>query len=366
MTRLRTIAPLIVAAALAAVAVLTVQQAGCDEPGRYELGAHGYELVGGCIAPGDLVVPEPGAASRLAAGRPAPCRRRAESRRRGRGQRASSAARRSSTRSSTSSMPTESRTRLSGTSSAEPATEAWVIAAGCSISDSTPPSDSARVKISVAAQTRSAASRPPADGERHHAAEAAHLLGRDLVPGVRGQARVVHPLDRRVAGEQLGDPLGVVAVPLHPHREGLHPAQGQPGVERAGHRAGGVLGEAQLLGQRVVAGHQRAADHVGVAADVLRGRVQHHVGAQRERGLQVGRGEGVVHHQPGAGGARDVGDRGDVGDAQQRVGRRLAPDQLRVAGAARRAARRRSPKSTGVYWTPQGASTLSTIRKVPP
>ena len=59
MTRLRAIAPLIVAAALTAVAVLTVQQAGCDEPGHYELRAHGYELVGGCIAPGDLVVPEP-------------------------------------------------------------------------------------------------------------------------------------------------------------------------------------------------------------------------------------------------------------------------------------------------------------------
>jgi hypothetical protein len=59
MTRLRTMAPLIVAAALAAVAVATVQQAGCDEPGHYELRAHGYELVGGCLAPGDLVVPEP-------------------------------------------------------------------------------------------------------------------------------------------------------------------------------------------------------------------------------------------------------------------------------------------------------------------
>jgi hypothetical protein len=59
MTRLRAIAPLIVAATLAAVAVLTVQRAGCDEPGHYELGARGYELVGGCIAPGDLVVPEP-------------------------------------------------------------------------------------------------------------------------------------------------------------------------------------------------------------------------------------------------------------------------------------------------------------------
>ena len=59
MTRLRSIAPLLVAAALTATAFATVQAAGCDNPGRYELGANGYELVGGCIAPGDLVVPEP-------------------------------------------------------------------------------------------------------------------------------------------------------------------------------------------------------------------------------------------------------------------------------------------------------------------
>jgi hypothetical protein len=59
MTRLRAMAPLVVAAVLAAVAVATVEGAACDDPGRYELGANGYELVGGCIAPGDLVVPKP-------------------------------------------------------------------------------------------------------------------------------------------------------------------------------------------------------------------------------------------------------------------------------------------------------------------
>src|SRR5690349_19771497 len=73
----------------------------------------------------------------------------------------SRALRRSSTRSSTSSMPTESRTRSSGTCSAEPATDMCVIWPGCSMSDSTPASDSASVNTSVAAQTRSAASRPP-------------------------------------------------------------------------------------------------------------------------------------------------------------------------------------------------------------
>src|SRR3712207_6944114 len=47
------------------------------------------------------------------------------------------------------------------------------------------------------------------------------------------------------------------------------------------------------LFRSVVVGDQGAADHVGVAAEVLGGGVQHHVRAQRERLLQVGRGEGV-------------------------------------------------------------------------
>jgi hypothetical protein len=59
MTRLRAVAPLLVAAVLAGVAVFTVQRAGCDEPGRYEASATGYVLVGGCLAPGDIVVRAP-------------------------------------------------------------------------------------------------------------------------------------------------------------------------------------------------------------------------------------------------------------------------------------------------------------------
>lgn len=55
---------LVVAAAMATIALITVQQAGCDDPGRYIPTARGYELVGGCVEPGDLSVapdsePEP-------------------------------------------------------------------------------------------------------------------------------------------------------------------------------------------------------------------------------------------------------------------------------------------------------------------
>ena len=74
MTRLRAIAPLLVAAVLTAIAVVTVQSAGCDDPGRYELVAGQYQLVGGCIAPGDIVVPDPGPQPPLPAADRAPAK----------------------------------------------------------------------------------------------------------------------------------------------------------------------------------------------------------------------------------------------------------------------------------------------------
>ena len=82
-----------------------------------------------------------------------------------------------------------------------------------------------------------------AQREGHHPAEAAHLLGRDLVPGVVRQPRVVDPVDRRVREQHLGDALRVRAVPVHPDAEGLDPAQHQPGSRTARHRAHRVLVE---------------------------------------------------------------------------------------------------------------------------
>jgi hypothetical protein len=47
---------LIVAAAMATIALITVQRAGCADPGHYVTRGGGYELIGGCIEPGDLPV----------------------------------------------------------------------------------------------------------------------------------------------------------------------------------------------------------------------------------------------------------------------------------------------------------------------
>jgi hypothetical protein len=55
---MRDIVPLVTAAALAVGAVVAARTAGCDDPGHYEVRSWGYELVGGCIAPGDIVLPQ--------------------------------------------------------------------------------------------------------------------------------------------------------------------------------------------------------------------------------------------------------------------------------------------------------------------
>ncbi len=74
---------------------------------------------------------------------------------------------------SADSMPTDSRRRLSGTSSGEPAAEAWVIAAGCSIRLSTAPSDSASVNTRGRRGDPLGGLGAAAHGEADHPAEVA-------------------------------------------------------------------------------------------------------------------------------------------------------------------------------------------------
>ena len=91
------------------------------------------------------------------------------------------------------------------------------------------------------------------------------------------------------------------------------PRVGEPGIHRGGDRADTELQEADLRSASSSSfSDERAAEHVGVAAEVLGGRVHDHVGAERERLLQVRRGEGVVDDDEHAGRVADLGERGDV------------------------------------------------------
>ena len=114
---------------------------------------------------------------------------------------------------------------------------------------------------------------------------------------------------------------------------------------------------ARLLGELGVGRDQRAAHDVGVAAEVLGGRVHDDVGAELERLLQVRRGEGVVDHQQRPGLA------GEARPAPRCRRRRAAGwsasrtrDLVRGRSAARTASG--SPSGTAVYSRPQAAEHL--------
>ena len=48
------LAPLVLAAALAGAAVVTVEKAGCDDVGQYVVTERGVEFSGGCLTPSQL------------------------------------------------------------------------------------------------------------------------------------------------------------------------------------------------------------------------------------------------------------------------------------------------------------------------
>ena len=248
---------------------------------------------------------------------------------------------RSSTRSAGSSTPQLSRTRSAGTAAAEPSTDWWVIACGTSISDSTPPSDSA----SVNSRVRAAIS----------AASGWRKLTIPLNPGQRTS------LTPGVGAQQLDDRRGAARVGLHPQLQRAQPAVDEEAIERPRNGADGVLDEAQpLVPARRARGDHDAADDVGVAAEVLGRGVHDEVGAELERALVDRRRERVVDR-----------------DERVRAGGRRRPRCRRRPAAGwsgsrpRSAACRRAPRARarrgrsgrrGRTSAPSGPCTLSTSR----
>ena len=85
---------------------------------------------------------------------------------------------------------------------------------------------------------------------------------------------------------------------LHAQMERAQPAMNEEAVKRPGHGTHGVLDEAQALIELAPAGHDHAADDVGVAAEVLGRGVHDDVRAELQRALVGGSGERVVdRHQ---------------------------------------------------------------------
>ena len=145
--------------------------------------------------------------------------------------------------------------------------------------------------------------------ERDHAAEVAHLArarprGRGGRRG-RGRARARPPGGRR------GTPAIARAFSQCWRMRSASvfmPAQDEPAVERArARRRATSAGSAAAPRASSSFVRDEAADHVGVAAEVLRRRVDDDVGAELERLLEVRRREGVVDDEQRAGRVRRLG-----------------------------------------------------------
>ena len=170
-----------------------------------------------------------------------------------------------------------------------------------------------------------------------------YSLGQRVV-GVRFEPGVGDPGDLGVALQVAGDRERVGAMALHAERQRLHALQQVPG--RLRRHAGAVvaqrhrahlhgeaeiaegLGEGEAVIGRIRLRHARelvvlppveaagfddhAAHGVAVAADELRGRVEHEVGAVIEGPAEVGRGHRVVDDQRHAVALGDLGDRLEI------------------------------------------------------
>ena len=119
-------------------------------------------------------------------------------------------------------------------------------------------------------------------------------------------------------------------MPLHAQIECLDTAQGEKAVERSGNRTYGVMQESQLFAQAgvtlVSTDDGDAANDIGVTVDVLGCRVHNDVETEFQWSLCPRRRKGVVRHRDDAVLAAKGGERFQVGELEQGVGRRFDHD----------------------------------------
>ena len=163
--------------------------------------------------------------------------------------------------------------------------------------------------------------------ESDHGAEAPLLTPGELMPGMAKESRVPHAAHVRVALQPVREPLRVAPVMLETRMQRPQPAQRQEAVERCAGNAEAVGPPGELLVERRLARHHRAAHHIAVTIEVLGRGVDHQIRSERQRLLPGRREKRVVDHDERTAGVPEGRDRGDVGDSQERVARCLDPHE---------------------------------------
>src|SRR2546423_3435976 len=164
--------------------------------------------------------------------------------------------------------------------------------------------------------------------EAHHRTKTILLARGDTVAGMCFQSRIVNALDGRVSVKRLDHAQRVLAVNTDPGVQRAHSAQREKAVERGAGDSQTVRPPCQLFGKCSIRSDDCPANNVTMSVQVLRGGMDDEIGAELDRSLQCRREKGVVdadqrprimsrrHHSR------------QVGDSQQRIARRLDPQQL--------------------------------------
>ena len=140
---------------------------------------------------------------------------------------------------------------------------------------------------------------------------------------MRFQSGIGHRSHLRMTFEEFGHFHGAFLCTVDAYAEGLEAADYHICLMRVHIAAEVEHHYMQFFVEFLCFGDNDAAHYVGVAVDELGNGVQHHIGAQVERILQIGTAESVVHHKQKAFFVSQFCTCFDVGYAHRWVGRRF-------------------------------------------
>src|SRR5699024_11864913 len=115
---------------------------------------------------------------------------------------------------------------------------------------------------------------------------------------------------------------------IHAYRQSLDSTSGEVGIERRRYCADATLEVEQTFIDVLIIGNDCTPKYIRVSTEILGGRMQDIICAQRQRTLQVRGSKSVVYNNLRV--LLDSHNAFDVRDCQRRVGRCLEPDHLGV------------------------------------
>src|SRR5260370_26459481 len=142
-----------------------------------------------------------------------------------------------------------------------------------------------------------------------------------------GQSGIENLLNFFMFREVVSHSTAVAVVLQHAHRQSFHAAQNQPALERRKDGAGSFLKKSEVLRLVGFGADDDASQAVAVSVQKFRRGMDHHVGAEFDRMLEIRRHESVVHDDLEAAPVAEFVDRVEIAKLHQRVGRRLQEQQ---------------------------------------